>query len=157
MPDPPKSKDQMLIERIVARLQTILISNGFQTDIGTRVADSEPHWDEETQLPAISVFQLPSESTESPDTRRKTIHAMPVQIKTFLKRGTSAANARIAISDIKKAIRGTGEFDERWHGLVITTAETRHGIDYAPDSLEVTGAIVEINCSIINEKFNAEQ
>lgn len=102
------SRAQRIISEIVTRLRTISTGNGYETDIGTNVEDSRPNWDQEADLPAISVFEFRTSSVEAPDGRRKTIHVMPVLIKVFLKRGTDAANARTAISDIKKAILGTG-------------------------------------------------
>jgi len=162
-------KSQRIITEIVTRLQTILTTNGYQTDIGTNVEDSRPNWDEEADLPAISVFEGRTASHEGPDSRRKTIHEMPVAIKVFLKRGTSAANARTAISDVKKAILGTGTqsnnyLAERWPitvdnqtgGLAMVTAETGHFIEYAEGTFEIVGAQVEIEVSYITNKFNAE-
>lgn len=165
MADP---KNQKIIAAIVARMQTILTSNGFQTDIGTRVADSQPNWQEE-DLPAISVYEGRTPSAEKPDARRTTIHEMPVLIKCFLKRDTDASNARIAIADIKKAIRGDGTvqdgyLSERWPvtpgtkpGLAMETRETAHSIEYAEGTFEITGAQVEIEVQYITGKFNAEE
>ncbi|MBK8468090.1 MAG: hypothetical protein IPL32_19935 [Chloracidobacterium sp.] len=162
MADP---KDQKIIAAIVTRMQTILTANGYQTNNGTRVADSRPNWDQ-TELPAISVFQGRAESQEQSNASRKTVHEMPVMIKVFLERGTDASNARIAIADVKKAIRGTGSqsdnyLAERWPasgiGLAMMTRETAYSIEYAEGTFEITGAQVEIAVQFITDKFNAEQ
>lgn len=162
----PDSKEQKIIDAIVTRLQTILTTNGYQTDIGTNVEDSRPNWDQEDDLPAISVFQGQVTSAEAPDNRRKTIHLMPVMIRCFLTSGTSPANARTAIADIKKAILGTGTqrdqyLAERWPdtgiGLAMRTREVGHTIDYNEGTYEITGTQVEIEVMYITTKFNAEE
>jgi hypothetical protein len=111
------SIEQKIVSAIVARMQTILTTNGYQTNIGQKVRDWETNWQEE-DLPAISVFTGRAASKDVPTGRRKTQHLLPVTIGISLKRGTTAANARTAISDVKRAIRGgtgaTGEIWERW-------------------------------------------
>ena len=56
------SKRQKIVDAIVARMQTILVTNGFATDIGTRVEDSQTNWDQD-QLPAISGASCPATSS----------------------------------------------------------------------------------------------
>lgn len=162
------SKSQKIITAIVARLQTVLTANGYQTDIGTSVEDSRPNWDQD-ELPAISVFEGRTTSQESPQGRRKTVHEMPVMIKVFLERGTSAANARTAIADVKKAILSTGSeqnayLAERWPvvsgtppGMATQTREASHSIEYAEGTYEITGAQVEIEVQYMTQKFNADE
>lgn len=163
------STAQNIITAIVARMQTILVSNGFQTNLGLKVADSRPNWDEdELTVGAISVFQGRTASAEWPDARRKTMHSMPVLIKVFLKRGTDASNARIAIADVKKAIRGTGGdhsnmyLPERWPsvasptvGQAMLTRETGDAIEVADGTYEITGAQVEIEVQFLTGKFES--
>lgn len=166
----PTPKSHVIISAIVTRLKTISVLNGYQTNNGTRVEDSRPNWDETSDLPAISVFEGRTGSAEAPDSRRRTVHVMPVMIKTFLKRGTDAANARLAIADIKQAILGTGSqsdgfLAERWPvtvggkqiGQAMVTRETGHSIEYAEGSFEVVGAQVEIEVQYITDKFNSYQ
>lgn len=166
MADP---KDQKIIDAIVSRLAAINGTGGYHTTIAAgKIADSRPNWDQEGDLPAISVFQGTTVSAEANDNRRKTIHEMPVMIRCFMTRGTTAANARKVIADIKKAIRGSGTqangfLDERWPavsgtppGIAMITRESSSGIEYADGTYEVTGAQVEITVQYITDKFNAE-
>lgn len=163
----PDSIEQKIITAIVTRLGTISTGNGFQTNIGAKVRDWETNWQEE-DLPAISVFTGRAASDQAPTGRRFTQHLLPVTIVISLKRGTSAANARTAISDVKMAIRGgptaTGEIWERWPdngaatgvGLAMWTREVAHSIQTPQDSLEIIGTQVEIDVAFITQKFNAE-
>lgn len=160
--------DQRIIAAIVTRMQTITTANGYQTNIdATKVADSRTNWDEEDDLnpAAISVYQGITRSAEAPTGRRKTIHIMPVMVKGFLKRGTTAANARTLSADIKKAIRGTGTqgdnfLAERWPvngiGLAMETREVGGGPEYAEGTFEITGVQVELEIVFLTSKFNAE-
>jgi len=154
------SKEQQLITAIVNRLKTIRTTApntiGYQTNIGAQVEDSETNWDEK-DLPAISVFQGTTETQEPGNDRDQLrIHLMPIMIKVFLKAGTSAANARTAISDIFRAIRQ----DDLWTVAnveqAMETRQKRHGIEYAPDSFEIVGAQVEIEIMLFTHKFNSE-
>lgn len=166
------SIEQKIVNAVVARLQTILTANGYVTSIGTTVQDSRTNWDQLTELPAISVFQGTVQPVDYPSDRRKTIRVMPLLIKAFFEtKDTStldAAYARNVIKDIHKAILSTGAqsngyLPERWPavantapGLAMETREKSHGIEYAPDTFEVTGAQVEIEIVYISGKFNLE-
>ena len=168
MADP---KQQKIIAAIVARLQTISTGSGYNFTFDTdHVEDSRPNW-AQAELPAISVFEGRTESTEASQQhhgRRKTIHEMPVLIKVFMERGTDASDARKAIADVKKAILGTGSdrdayLAERWPvvsgtkpGLATDTRETAHSIEYAENTYEITGAQVEITVQYMTKKFDAE-
>jgi hypothetical protein len=162
--------DQKIIAGIVARLALINGTGGYNTTIASgKIADSRPNWDQEDDLPALSVFQGTTKSAEWPQGRRKTQHTMPVLIKGFLKRGTDASNARKLIADIKKAIRGASTeanrwLDERWPavsgtspGLALATREGSHSIEYAEGTFEITGVQVEIEVDYLTDKFNAEE
>jgi hypothetical protein len=57
------SIEQKLVSAILTRLKTIRTTApnlvGYQTDIGVNVEDSQTNWNEDEQLPAISVFTRP--------------------------------------------------------------------------------------------------
>jgi len=162
------SKEQKIITSIIARLSLIRTTNGYQTDNGTRVYDSRSNLDQEDDLPATNVVQGQTSSTEDhPYGRRKTVHEMQIHIETYLERGSTAANARTAIADNKKAILGTGSeqdgyLDERWPvvtgtkpGLATQTREISHRIVYT-DSMEIVGTEVVIGVQYMTQKFNAD-
>lgn len=165
------SIEQKIIDAIVTRLRTILTANGYTTSIGTTVQDSRTNWDQ-NELPAMSVFEGPVNSILAPTDKRTVIRSMPVTIKaSFESKATSAADAAYArnvIKDIHKAILGGGTqgndyLNERWPatlgtkpGLAMETHEKSHGIDYAGETFEITGAFVEIEVLYISGKFNLE-
>jgi hypothetical protein len=167
------SRQQSIIAAIVTRMQTLLVgSGGYTTSLATDAnsvrccRDSETHWDQTSELPAISVFEMPAEVNEHPRMRRNVIHTMPVQIKIFLVRGTTAGTARTAIQDVLKAIQSTGSDTNDWIyerfpetignkqiGLAMEVNPKRHGIDYEPDTNEIVAAIVEIEVRFITPKW----
>jgi len=152
------SKRQKIVSAIVARMQTILVTNGFATDIGTRVRDSETNWDQETELPAISVFDFPAtaEVPSNPANTRHTVWTQPIQIKIYLEVGTDAANARLAIKDVWQAVRSDQQWTLSGEKVAMFTTPTGEGFTYPPDSYEIVGVLVEFNVTYITGKFNAE-
>lgn len=163
----PDSIEQKIITAIITRLGTISILNGFQTNIGAKVRDWETNW-QQGDLPAISVFSGRTQPQETVPERRAIQRIMAVTIAVSLERGTTAANARTAISDIYKAIR-TGNtaannyLFERWPvsstppGLAMWTREAGHQIQTPPDSNEIIGAQVDLDIMYISSKFNSEE
>ena len=167
------SRQQLIIAAVVTRLRSLLVgSGGYTTALATDAngdrccRDSETHWDEESELPAISIFEMPTEVQEHPRMRRNVIHTMPLQLKIFLKRSTTAANARTAIQDVLKAIQSTGSDANDWIyerfpeiiggkqiGLAMETNPKRHGIEYAEDTNEIVASIVEIEVKFITPKW----
>lgn len=150
------------MDKVVARMQTIRTANtyvnfagatvNYDTDIGNKVEDSRPNWSEEDDLAsgAVSVFQgtVTPDDTLGDDEQINVIRKMPVMIKAFLLRGASpaagAALARKAIKDIYAAIRVDSKWQDAGTPLARSTKEVSHGVEYAPDSFEITGVQVEI-------------
>lgn len=126
----------------------------YETDIGSRVADSETQWaEDQDELPAISVFDGDALATAtSPAASAATIHTMPVLIRGFLKQGTTASAARKLLKDIKRAVR----VDDKWGGLVMQTREAREAIVRNPDNFQVEACEVEIETQFKTDKFDAE-
>lgn len=160
------SKVQKIADQIVARMRLInpddanYADNGFQTAIGVRCEDSRQNWDE-NELPATSVFEGTTNTVESNDNRRQSIHLTAFRIETQLvaedDAGEKIKAVRKAVSDIKRAIR----LDERWKvegvGLAMVTREKSSGPVYTDaNQFEIAAAFVEIEVQSITQKFNSE-
>ena len=150
------SLDQRLIDKVVARMQTITVAHGYNTDIGVTVRDSEVNWDE-TELPAVSVFEGKVMPEPNADNLTFCTRLMPVMIRVAFKRkddtALDAKYARHCIQDILKAVGTDKTFDK----LAMTTNPGEHGIEYADaQNLEITGASVEIIIGYHSQKFNLE-
>jgi hypothetical protein len=152
-------EEQQIIDAVIARLGGISVTGGYLTDIGDKVEDSRPNWDEE-DFPAISVFEGTVESSPYGDQGLTVSRTMPVMIKCFLKRQNTsaldAANARKAMADIFKAIRNDDTWIVSGERLARHTLEKSHGIEYAEGTFEITGCQVEIEIEYFGGKFNLE-
>jgi hypothetical protein len=153
------SIEQRIIDLVVARMQTIDCTGDMLTDVGERVEDSRPNWDD-TELPAISVFEGTVETVQTDDELIEVYRSIPIQIRCFTKRQDTAAEdaafARKAISDIYRAIKTDPLWKEDGTALAYTTREKDHGIIYPEDSFEITGVQVSIEVLYFAEFFNME-
>src|SRR5438445_9799180 len=153
------SIEQKLMDAIKARMQLINGTGLYLTSIGTRVEDSRPNWDE-SELPAISIFEGTVTTEESDDEGINVIRKMPVMIKGFLDRldtaALDAAFARKAIADIYRAIRSDDKRVVSGTPAATFTSERQHGIEYAENTFEITGVQVEIDIEYRAAKFNME-
>lgn len=148
---------------IVARLELIDGTGSYLTEIGTRVEDSRPNWDE-NELPAISVFQGTATTERTDDEEVEVMRKFPVMIRCVFQRdddqATDAAFARKTISDIYRAIR----VDRTWRttandpttALAYMTREVSHGIEYVPNTFEITGTQTEIEVTYFGTNFDME-
>lgn len=172
------SKAQRIIAEIVTRMLLINGTGDYLTDIGGRAEAGRQNWNgdgDASELPAISVFQGTSNSTDAPRSRRQTLHTMQVMIRAVLKNDDSAdvaiSDVNKIIADIKRAIRRNGtaqnnyidecfpvDVDGRQERLATDTKEVSSGPEYAAEgNYEITGAQVVIQVEYLTEKFNAEE
>ena len=149
---------QRIVSAIVTRMALINGTGDYETDISERVKDSETGWaEDQDHLPAISVFDGEAAAEDADDEDRRIFHTMPVLIRYYVLQGTTAANARKGIKDIKTAIRQ----DDKWTvsnvELVWRSDETREAIVRNEETYEVEAAEVEFTVTFQTDKFNAEE
>jgi len=112
---------QLIINKIDARLKTILVTNGYATNIGQSVYDWRAESLEEANLPAL-IYRDTSTTTEI-STLASFTHTMPVYLLAVVASDTPMSIIRSIIADIDKAI-GTitdGYPGESWSGLALLT------------------------------------
>lgn len=160
-------KQQEIIDAIIERLKGINGTGDYELDFEESVEDSRTRWDQD-ELPAISVFEMPAEVEEIPNSRRQIVHVLPIQIRAFLEAGSTAAmtaeTSRLARADILRAILGTGTRTDNWLaerfpnaagvGLIMPPRLKRQGPEYSSDSYEITGAVIEIEVPFITDKWS---
>lgn len=159
------STEQKIVTRALAVLAAINGTGSYLTTLGTTivsgtsgpsVADSRPNWDQ-TELPAISVFQGSVDIEDRDDEGQKVLRKMTLSIAGFLERGTDAASARKLIADIMRALRVAGD---KWivsgTPLAQYTAEGPHRIDYAPETYEITGVEQQVDIYYEGTKLDLE-
>lgn len=157
------SREQKIIDAVVDRMAGIDGTGDYLSTLATDVngdpnaADSRPNWDQEQgDLPAISVFQGTVESERWDGEGAIFGRTMPVMIKGFLERGTTASTARKLIADIMRAIRSDDKWTVSGEDMALGTDEKRHTIEYDEQTFEVTGVQVEIEITYLGQKFDME-
>lgn len=149
------SKEQIIIDALIARMQTILTTNGYATNAGATVEDSRPNWDE-NELPAMSIFQGTVEVVDNADNYSKCVRHMPVMIKVFAVRDDDAATAAAYSRNVAKDIHAAIGTDPTFGAVVIKTRPKSHAIEFAEQTFEITGTVVEIEVAYFSQKFNLE-
>jgi hypothetical protein len=153
------SRRQKIVDAVIARMKLINGTGGYETNIGSRVKDSETNWaqDQDT-LPAISVFDGDALAVgKSAADPKAIIHRMSILVRGYVVQDDdSAANARKLIKDILTAIRQ----DDRWTvsgtTLVMQSEPVKDAITRRPESFEVEACEVEFEVQFLTQKFNAE-
>lgn len=141
-----------IIAAVIERMETIQISNGFETDLGDRVRDFETDWDD-SELPALSVCDLTTEEELPNDqpTATRQFNRLQVLFRIFCNSDTPAEDLRQMIGDVKKAIKT----DVFWGGAAIWTKPKSSGIILAEDVFRIGGAGVEIEIGYFTNTFES--
>lgn len=151
------SKRQDIIDLVIARMQTILSSGDYETNLGQNVEDWQTNWDDD-ELPALSVCDLVDgiNFVNEQPTAALQQHALPLQLRIFAKSDTRPADLRKMIADVVKAI-GTDQFWTNGGGaqLALWTKVTSAGIRLNEDSFEIGGAAVEIEIGYFTNSFES--
>jgi hypothetical protein len=135
---------QDIIDAIDTRLKTILISNGYNTDIGNKVF----HWRNtnltEAELPGIIYRDPSTNEKEHHGVARGWVNKFQVEIVGFdTLAGTTPAQMRLITEDIYNAI----DVDDLWGGLAHDTTPISDEIDIQNKD-KISGAasvIIEID------------
>ena len=109
---------QQIISSLDVRLKTILVANGYQTDVGASVFDWRAEAFEEGDLPAL-IYRDTVCSTEISNISSYT-HSMTVEVIAVVANETPMAIIRQIIADLDKAIG----VDDRWGNLAVLTQRT---------------------------------
>lgn len=150
------------MDAIVVRLKLINGAGSYETNVSSRVKDSETNWDE-ADYPAISVFD--GDALANPTSPSAGYHgviwSMPILIRGYAKQAAAGpSNVRKLIKDINTAIRVDDRFmttpGVESTALVMQTRQIKEAVVRNPDNFEIEGCEVEIDVQYITSKFNAE-
>ncbi len=140
---------QKLVSAAITRMQTILVTNGYQTDVGARVFDWPSNL-EASEFPCLGVFDLEAQTTKDGNAALRTPHEMALQLRIYVSSGTPATELRKMIGDVQSAV---GQ-DARWGGLAFNTAPKRDGFVIPKEAFEIAGAAVEVTIQFMTDTFN---
>jgi hypothetical protein len=152
------SKAQKIVSVIIDAVKTILIADGFETNIGASpVEDWKTDFDED-ELPGTGVCDLTetANNDENWSIEGFDCYKLPVQIRTYLSSATRAADARKIKADILKALNPLKDgFRTETETLAEKVELRRAGFELAEDGFRIVGIIVEIEIFYITQRFNA--
>jgi hypothetical protein len=152
------SKRQKIVDAIVARMETILVTNGYETDIGQTVEDWNINWQQE-ELPAVSVCDLPAQAADDSQNGKldRTIWLMPVQVRIYADKDETPANVRKMVQDAQAAIRVDPQFKVANVPLVMESWPDTEGFMIPDDSFEIIGGTLQFTVMFITRRFDPEQ
>lgn len=156
----PDTIRQQLVNQIKLRLAAISVGNGYQTNLGARPIQEWPVAFQENECPALGVCDLVSKGTQQYPHEKRINNVLPLQVRIFLKRGTTPEEARTMIADVMQAIVTdpiTGTPDPRFGGLAVDTKPDEDGFVVPTDTFQIDGAAVTFTVEFLSAPFNAYQ
>lgn len=159
------SKRQRIVNAIKTDAASILVANGYATNLGQNVREWES-WIQQEDIPdagILSICDLPAVAATPEQQRAErvitgvTIWLMPVQFRIFLPRGEALhANLRTAIKDVNRMIRQNRRWTVNGVGLAAATRPQREGPLLSEETFEVAGAVVEVEVKYLTKEFDSE-
>lgn len=146
---------QRLVEKVKARLQTILTAGGFRTNAGSYVTvwkpDSVVH--DQANLPAINVRDVDDEVLDANATGRLQ-RSLQFECDVVVAEGSDPADetARHVIADIQEAIL----VDETWDGLARLSRYLGDSIAMDQKERKIGMAQVRFEIRYHQERFNPD-
>lgn len=172
---------QQFVDKLTLRLARISVANGFQTDIGASLqtdyardcADNPSNIDE-VEVREQTLFAIYDRDNDvNQDYAREGLvsNVMPIQVRIYHARQTTAAELRTMIGDVEKAVsenEDTGEYDPQWRTwdqaagayvkcaeLAIDTRPTRSGFVRPQNAFAIEAGAVEFTVEYLTQPFNA--
>jgi hypothetical protein len=168
-----KTKRQRIIDAVVARMRTISVANGFQTDAGAKVFEWAARMDEGEidALPskvALSVCDLPAEGSKESKQSKGSTYRMRIQVRILKGRGTDPAALRAVLGDVVDAVgRDVTQADldpllwpEAANGgkyLAMDTEPGDEGFVLPTEAMEIKGGAVEFTIVFATAVFDPYQ
>lgn len=154
----PDTIRQLIVNESKLRVAAISIANGYNTNLGERPIEEWPTAFQEDEMPAIGIFDLVIKSTQNFPNEKRVSNVLPFQLRLFLNRNTTPAQARLMIADLMRAIIRdpvTGERDPTFGGLAVDTRPDEDGFIVPNDTFQIDGAAVSYTVEFLSGPFNA--
>lgn len=147
-----KTLRQELVERVVARMQSIRTANGYQTDAGAHVEQWPAGYGEEElrAAPRLGVCDLPNDATKESMHAESQENRLRVQVRIFTSGAARLDYVRRMIGDVLSAVGA----DQRWGKLALHTEPGSDGFVVPQESMSVAGAAVEFVIVYRSKLFN---
>ena len=141
---------QRIVAAVEARFATILIANGYKTDIGANVFIWKPLPFQTSELPGMDVRD--TDDTSEAQTIGEEVHTLPLEVRCAVTGDASMEDVRKIVADIKQCIG----VDVTWGGLAQDTGLVQGGQGQVETAEKiVTGAVIKFGVTYTSERFNA--
>lgn len=154
------SKQQDIVDLIVAAMQGINGTGSYQTTVGTNVTDWGLNFQED-ELPAISVCDLSDDIADDGQGAGYgevfDLHRLNVRIRISVRADARAAECRKMLSDVVTAVRGNQYWNNGTSNLALKTdlKGTRFVLD--EEKFTIAAAEAEIDVFYRTQVLNAYQ
>jgi len=140
---------QQIIDAVDTRLKTILVSNGYETDVGKYVDEWRAYPQELAKLPAL-VYRDSNATSES--TFGTHVHDLRVEIEVTASGATAPKTIRKMAADVTKAVAT----DLTWGGLAEDTRieAQPQDIQIEQESKRIASTLLAFNVVYRTERFN---
>lgn len=146
------SKRQLICQKIDARFKTILISNGYNTDLGKNVFEWRDNPIDENELPSLTWRDVSEDdSNASAGTIGYHNHVMTMELKVATAKGTTTAKEiRALLADIIKAVG----VDQTWGRLATRTDPVSNEMQVEEVETIIGGVTITLNITYQTMKWN---
>lgn len=139
---------QQIVDAILTRMQTILIVNGYETDLGNNVFEWRTTDLQESELPGLIVRDVSEDVAVRGGNHVCTLN---IEVEAKASGTTSATVIRDIIADITKAI-GT---DINFSNLVQETEPVENeSLGFEQKDKKFSGATMRFNCVYVTNAFD---
>lgn len=133
------SKHTDVVQAVAARMATILVANGYETNVGQNVFVWKTDDFDEDTVPGMDIRDV--QSVDQPQSPSIHTHRLTFEVRLVAASASSTDTVRKMIGDVYKAI-GT---DMKWGGLAVWTDWEQHKMQVNQLSRRVSGALVQFS------------
>ncbi len=148
------SKRQTIVDAILTRSATMIVANGYQTNIGAKTREWHVTSLDNAQLDTLIIRDLDDVKRRDPNGENSSKHTWALRVlfdAVLTPADGNPAKARKAIADIKKMIA----VDPTWGGLAKRTEEVKDSLMIEKEGTRVGGAQVAVDIITSRKHFEA--
>ena len=142
-----ESKRQQIVTAIDARLKTIRVVNGYETNAGNNVYEWRSSAMIESELPGL--IYRDTQETEALSIGYQ-VHTLTIEIEGYVVGNAAPANLRKLIADVIKAIG----VDSLWSALAEDTRSVEETIQVEQEERRIAGTRIKIEVDYRTGIFN---
>ena len=131
-------KQQLVIDNIKTALAAITTTNGYYSNIGTKVTEGKQNPFGENRLDGVDVLDGDDEMMMITEDEAIEAHTLQVSIKTIAKSPLTPQVARKQIADVRKAMKSLKN-DAVWLENVTRWVNTKNTFEIEQEGLKIIG------------------